>query len=132
MGLKEQAAYWKGAADGAETKSAALTAFGVYAGLSMAAQENAAERRIVYCANGHRCTVPADAYSDGVAASHSCPVCGLGVPKEKTGDQHHGLRRVNPDSAPFRTVTIVLPSGYATAEEFAKDCGFELAVEKSA
>lgn len=24
------------------------------------------------------------------------------------------------------TVTIVLPSGYATAEEFAKDCGFEL------
>lgn len=26
-----------------------------------------------------------------------------------------------------RTATIILPSGYATAEEFAKDCGFELA-----
>lgn len=26
-----------------------------------------------------------------------------------------------------RTATIVLPDGYATAEEFAKDCGFELA-----
>lgn len=53
------------------------------------------ERKIVYCAEGHRCTVPNDAISDGVGASHSCPVCGLGVPKEKTGDQHHGLRPVN-------------------------------------
>lgn len=26
----------------------------------------------------------------------------------------------------MKTATIVLPSGYATAEEFAKDCGFEL------
>jgi hypothetical protein len=26
-----------------------------------------------------------------------------------------------------RTVTIVLPDGYADDEEFAKDCGFELA-----
>ena len=26
----------------------------------------------------------------------------------------------------MKTVTIVLPSGYADAEEFAKDCGFEL------
>ena len=27
----------------------------------------------------------------------------------------------------LKTVTIVLPDGYDTAEEFAKDCGFELA-----
>lgn len=27
----------------------------------------------------------------------------------------------------MRTATIVLPDGYATPEEFAKDCGFELA-----
>ena len=28
--------------------------------------------------------------------------------------------------AMLKTVTIILPSGYASAEEFAKDCGFEL------
>jgi hypothetical protein len=27
----------------------------------------------------------------------------------------------------MRTVTIVLPEGYASAEEFARDCGFQLA-----
>lgn len=42
---------------------------------------------VVSCMRGHRCTVPATAMSDGVAASHCCPVCGLGVPKEPTKGQ---------------------------------------------
>lgn len=53
------------------------------------------QSRIAYCANGHRCTIPSDAFSDGVGASHACPICGLGVPKERTGDQH-GARAVTP------------------------------------
>ena len=31
----------------------------------------------------------------------------------------------------MRTISIVLPDGYASAEEFAKDCGFELAESRS-
>ena len=38
MTLEEQIAYWKKTSDEAETKSAALVAFGVYAGLLMAKQ----------------------------------------------------------------------------------------------
>ena len=31
----------------------------------------------------------------------------------------------------MRTVTIILPNGYASPEEFAEDCGFELACVNS-
>lgn len=54
------------------------------------------DRKIVFCARGHRSTVPAEAYSDGIGASHSCPICGLGVPKEPTAQPWRGLRNVMP------------------------------------
>lgn len=51
MTPEEHIAYWKKAAAEAGTKGAALTAFGVYAGLSMAEQEYAAVlRKLVFAA----------------------------------------------------------------------------------
>lgn len=51
MRPEEHIAYWKKAAAEADTKGAALTAFGVYAGLTMAEQQyEAALRKLVFAA----------------------------------------------------------------------------------
>ena len=48
MSPEEHIAYWKKAASDADTKGSALTAFGVYAGLSMAEEYTAALRKLVF------------------------------------------------------------------------------------
>lgn len=50
MTPEEHIAYWKKAAAEAETKGGALTAFGVYAGLSMADEYVAALKKLVFAA----------------------------------------------------------------------------------
>jgi hypothetical protein len=51
MTPKEHIAYWKKAAADADTKGAALTAFGVYAGLSMAEEDyKAVLKKLVFAA----------------------------------------------------------------------------------
>ena len=51
MTPKEHIAYWKKAAADADNKGAALTAFGVYAGLSMAEKDyETALRKLVFAA----------------------------------------------------------------------------------
>ncbi len=50
MTPEQHIAYWKKCAAGAATKGAALTAFGVYAGLSMAADYEAILRKLVFAA----------------------------------------------------------------------------------
>lgn len=64
------------------------------------------------------CQLPADCYPDGRRKGRS---------KLVWDKDAQALKAVDPNPSGTRTVTIVLPSGYATAEEFAKDCGFELA-----
>lgn len=50
MSPEEHIAYWKQAAAEAKTKGSALTAFGVYAGLSMADEYAVALKKLVFAA----------------------------------------------------------------------------------
>lgn len=47
-------------------------------------------RKFAYCKNGHRSTVPFDAFSTDTASTHSCPICGRGVMTEPPPDDAKG------------------------------------------
>lgn len=48
------------------------------------------KRKFAHCINGHRSTVPEDAFSTDTASTHSCPTCGRGVIVDDPGDYPRG------------------------------------------
>ena len=48
------------------------------------------KRKFAFCKNGHRSTVPEDAFSTENASTHACPICGLGVRIERPEEEPRG------------------------------------------